>query len=86
MKAYERMAELVESAVGGIGGTKIAYVHAAVADEAGRLAACRGAFNVVESLIAELSPPWEYILDLEQSVSAFTCWTRLIQTQSSGSR
>jgi DegV family protein with EDD domain len=57
MKAYQRMAELVESAVGEIGGIKIAYVHAAAADEVLKIKQLVEArVNVVESLIAELSP------------------------------
>ena len=56
-KAYQRMANLVENAVGGMGRIKIAYVHAAAADEVLKIKELVEArVNVVESLIAELSP------------------------------
>jgi len=55
--AYQKMVEMVESAVGPPGRIKIAYVHAAALEEAEKL---RGFFEerltCVETLIAELSP------------------------------
>jgi DegV family protein with EDD domain len=56
-RAYERMVEMVASAVGQAGRVRIAFVHAAAREEAEkvkRLAEER--LNCVESLIAELSP------------------------------
>jgi len=56
-RAYERMVEMVGSAVGQAGRIRVAFVHAAAREEAekiNRLAEER--LNCVESLIAELSP------------------------------
>ena len=56
-KAYQRMAELVASAVGNLGKIKIAYTHAAAEDEVLRLKEIVEArVGVAESMIAELSP------------------------------
>jgi DegV family protein with EDD domain len=56
-RAYQAIAELVEKAVGTAGKVKIAYVHAAAAEEAERLRGMVEArVRAVESLIAELSP------------------------------
>jgi DegV family protein with EDD domain len=57
-RAYQAIADLVEKAVGTAGKVKIAYVHAAAAEEAERLRALVEArVRAVESLIAELSGP-----------------------------
>jgi len=56
-QAYARMVEMVEQAVGRVGQVKVAYVHAAALEEAEKIKALVEArLNVVESLIAELSP------------------------------
>jgi DegV family protein with EDD domain len=56
-KAYETMADMVESVVGRMGKIKIAYVHAAARDEAEKLRKMfESRFDCIESLIAELSP------------------------------
>ncbi len=56
-KAYQRMSELVETAVGAHGKIKIAYVHAAAEEEAEKIKALiEPRLMCVESLIAELSP------------------------------
>ncbi len=56
-QAYERIADLVEAAVGSQGKIKIAYVHAAALEEAEKLKALiEPRLTCVESLIAELSP------------------------------
>lgn len=56
-KAYQRMAELVESAVGKAGRIKIAYTHAAADEEILKVKdAVEARVRVVESMIAELSP------------------------------
>ncbi len=56
-KAYERMADLVESTVGSQGKIKIAYVHAAALDEAEKLKTLiEPRLTCIESLVAELSP------------------------------
>ena len=55
--AYEKMVEMVEEAAGKMGRIKIAYVHAAAAEEAEKLKAMFEArLTCVESLVAELSP------------------------------
>lgn len=55
--AYEKMVDMVETAVGKMGKIKIAYVHAAAVEEAEKLKAMFEArLTCVESLIAELSP------------------------------
>ena len=55
--AYQKMVEMVESAVGPAGRIKIAYVHAAAQEEAEKLRAYFEArLTCVETLIAELSP------------------------------
>ena len=56
-QAYARMADLVEAAAGRAGKVKIAYVHAAAEDEAEKIRSLVEArLDVVESLVAELSP------------------------------
>jgi fatty acid-binding protein DegV len=56
-KAYQAIADLVEKTVGTEGKVKIAYVHAAAAEEALRLKGLvESRVRAVESLIAELSP------------------------------
>jgi DegV family protein with EDD domain len=56
-KAYARMVEMVESAVGHMGRIKIAYVHAAAQEEAEKIKELIEArLTCVESLFAELSP------------------------------
>jgi DegV family protein with EDD domain len=56
-KAYQAIADLVEKAVGASGKIKIAYVHAAAAEEAERLKGLiESRVQAVESLVAELSP------------------------------
>ncbi len=56
-QAYQKMAELIESAVGKMGRIKIAYVHAGAPQEIEKLKSLiESKFNCVESLIAELSP------------------------------
>jgi DegV family protein with EDD domain len=56
-KAYERMVDLVESAVGAGAAIKVAYVHAAAREEADKLRSLVEArLHSVESLVAELSP------------------------------
>ena len=56
-KAYQAIADLVEKTVGTAGKVKIAYVHAAAAEEAVRLKGLvESRVRAVESLIAELSP------------------------------
>jgi DegV family protein with EDD domain len=56
-KAYEMMADMVESAVGQVGKIKIAYVHAAALEETEKVREIiEGRLTVVESLVAELSP------------------------------
>jgi DegV family protein with EDD domain len=55
--AYEKMVEMVESAVGKRGNIKIAYLHAAAPQEAEKLRNLfEGRLTCVESLVAELSP------------------------------
>lgn len=57
MKAYQRMAEIVESAAGRAGQIKIAYTHAAASEEINKLKELvETKVNVVESLTTELSP------------------------------
>jgi len=57
IKSYETMAEMIEGVIGRIGRIKIAYVHAAAAEEAERIKSLvEGRLTCVESLIAELSP------------------------------
>jgi len=56
-RAYQAIADLVEKAVGASGKIKIAYVHAAAAEEADRLKGMiESRVRAVESLVAELSP------------------------------
>jgi DegV family protein with EDD domain len=56
-KAYEKMVEIVENAVGPGGKIKIAYVHAACREEAEKIKGLMEVrVNCVESFIAELSP------------------------------
>jgi DegV family protein with EDD domain len=56
-KAYEKMVDLVEAAVGKMGKIKIAYVHAAAREEAEKIKRLfEERLTCVESLIAELSP------------------------------
>jgi DegV family protein with EDD domain len=56
-KAYARMAEMVESAVGHGGRIKIAYVHAAAQEEVAKIRErVEARLTCVESLIAELPP------------------------------
>jgi DegV family protein with EDD domain len=56
-RAYQAIADLVEKAVGASGKIKIAYVHAAAAEEADRLKGMiESRIQAVESLVAELSP------------------------------
>jgi DegV family protein with EDD domain len=56
-KAYARMAEMVESAVGHMGRIKIAYVHAAAREEVTKIKELvEERLTCVESLVAELPP------------------------------
>lgn len=56
-KAYEAMAQMIETAVGTMGKIKIAYVHAAAQEEAEKIKQLvERRLTCVESLIAELSP------------------------------
>ena len=56
-RAYQMMADMVESAVGKLGRIKIAYVHAAAQEEAEKIKKLvEERLTCVESLIAELSP------------------------------
>lgn len=56
-RAYRKMVDMVEAAVGQMGKIKIAYVHAAAQEEAERIRALvETRLTCVESLIAELSP------------------------------
>jgi len=56
-KAYEKMADLVEAAVGKMGKIKVAFVHAAAREEAEKIKRVfEERLTCVESLIAELSP------------------------------
>jgi len=56
-KAYARMVEMVESAVGHMGRVKIAYVHAAAQEEVVKIKELvEERLNCVESLVAELPP------------------------------
>ena len=56
-RAYQMMADMVESAVGRLGRIKIAYVHAAAQEEAEKIKKLvEERLTCVESLIAELSP------------------------------
>jgi DegV family protein with EDD domain len=56
-RAYEMMANMVESTVGQMGSVKVAYVHAAAHEEVDKLRALiEGRLNAVESIVAELSP------------------------------
>jgi DegV family protein with EDD domain len=56
-KAYQMMADLVESAVGTMGKIKVAYVHAGAATEVEKLKQIVEArLTCVESIMAELSP------------------------------
>jgi len=56
-RAYQKMVDMIESAVGRMGKIKIAYVHAAAQEEAEKIKAMVEArLMCVESVIAELSP------------------------------
>lgn len=56
-RAYRMMVEMVENAVGNLGKIKIAYVHAAAAEEAEKIKSLvEGRLTVVESIVTELSP------------------------------
>ena len=56
-RAYRKMVDMVEAAVGRMGRIKVAYVHAAAREEAEKLKAMVEArLTCVESVIAELSP------------------------------
>jgi fatty acid-binding protein DegV len=56
-RAYRKIVDMVEAAVGRIGEVKIAYVHAAAREEAEKIKAMvESRLTCVESLIAELSP------------------------------
>jgi DegV family protein with EDD domain len=56
-RAYGKIVDLVEAAVGQMGRVKIAYVHAAAREEAEKIKAMvESRLTCVESLIAELSP------------------------------
>jgi DegV family protein with EDD domain len=56
-KAYAKMVEMVEAAVGQMGKIKIAYVHAAAQEEAEKIKELiESRLSCVESLFAELSP------------------------------
>ena len=55
--AYQKMVDKIETTVGSIGKIKVAYVHAGAQKELEILKSkVEDHFNVVESLIAELSP------------------------------
>jgi DegV family protein with EDD domain len=57
MRAYQKMVEMVEEAVGSMGAIKIAYVHAAAREEVEKLSKLfEERFTCVETIIAELSP------------------------------
>jgi DegV family protein with EDD domain len=57
IRAYQMMADMVESAVGHLGRIKIAYVHAAAQEEADKIKKLvEERLTCVESLCAELSP------------------------------
>jgi DegV family protein with EDD domain len=56
-KAYARMAEMMEEAVGYMGRVKVAFVHAAALEEIEKLQAeVEQRLTCVETLVAELSP------------------------------
>lgn len=56
-RAYQKMVDMIEAAVGKMGKIKIAYVHAAAQEEAEKIKAMVEArLTCVESVIAELSP------------------------------
>ena len=56
-KAYARMAEMMEEAVGYMGRVKVAFVHAAALEEVEKLQAeVEQRLTSVETLVAELSP------------------------------
>ena len=56
-KAYARMAEMMEEAVGYMGRVKVAFVHAAALEEVEKLRAeVEQRLTCVETLVAELSP------------------------------
>lgn len=57
LKAYQRMAELVEAAAGKMGSVKIAYMHAAAGEEVLKIKELvEERVSAIESLITELSP------------------------------
>jgi DegV family protein with EDD domain len=56
-RAYQKMVDMMEAAVGRMGKIKIAYVHAAAREEAEKIKAMVEArLTCVESVVAELSP------------------------------
>jgi DegV family protein with EDD domain len=56
-RAYQMMVEKIEAATGFMGKIKIAYVHAAAAEEAEKIRALvEERLTCVESIVAELSP------------------------------
>ena len=56
-KAYAKMAEMMEEAVGYVGRVKVAFVHAAAIEEVEKLRAeVEKRLTCVETLVAELSP------------------------------
>ncbi len=56
-RAYQKMVDMIEAAVGQMGKIKIAYVHAAAREEAEKIKAMvETRLTCVESVIAELSP------------------------------
>lgn len=56
-RAYQMMAEMVESAVGTMGKIKVAYVHAGAREEVEKIRQqVESRLNVVETIFAELSP------------------------------
>ncbi len=56
-RVYKQMIDMIEKAVGSIGKVKVAYVHAAAAEEAEKLKVMvEERINCVESIIAELTP------------------------------
>jgi fatty acid-binding protein DegV len=56
-KAYQAMAQMVETAAGKMGKIKIAYVHAAALEEVDKIRTLvEERLTCVESLVAELSP------------------------------
>lgn len=57
MRAYQMMAEKVESVVGSLGKVKVAYVHAAAMEEVGVIRnLIEARLTVVETIVTQLSP------------------------------